>query len=439
MPKSIQIIRSSDMKRKRPIKKYQSMKRRRLIKKYQNPKKSLKDVENARLMPSPNARENDHISIFNFTQFLKSHHLILFFLIFYTIAGEDLYNSKRKKMNILNRMLYMLENFQMMKMVSNSFTLKLSWHKKKDIFQVIIGIKRRRLVQFEEEEDEHIEPNVVYARENVHLTNDENDEQGVEKSMHLQVKDAFSLHHSRKRVLIDWNGSGKPIRESGGLLGGVLGSLQKIFVVNDDEHKKYILSNLGNKWKNNRCKLFNEHYKSELSWDANVNFNLIGVPKDHWAAFLEYRLSPKTHELCEKNAINRQQRKISHTLGSKTLARKLETGQQFSIGEIFSIIHKKKDETFEDLQKEIGEDISENEAYVKVFSKENSSYVRGIRFGVRPSQVIGSSSSSRESIGPSKTEYQNLKLQVADFESPTHTRPYSSASYEPQQNRPSNV
>ncbi|XLS61931.1 hypothetical protein HN51_016159 [Arachis hypogaea] len=160
----------------------------------------------------------------------------------------------------------------------------------------------RRLVQFEEEEDEHIEPNVVYAGENIHLSNDENvifarekrhlssysrstsskgtsqqehiaqsssiqnevhshslsdadflnneevngvaisrkkwnttwfvivvDEQGVEKSMHLKVKDAFSLHHSRKRVLIEWNGSGQPIGESGGLLGGVLGLIASNF------------------------------------------------------------------------------------------------------------------------------------------------------------------------------------------------------------------
>ncbi|XP_016167528.2 uncharacterized protein LOC107609982 [Arachis ipaensis] len=333
--------------------------------------------------------------------------------------------------------------------------------------------------------------------------------------MHLKVKDAFSLHHSRKRVLIEWNGSGQPIGESGGLLGGVLGliasnfnnfpimyktwhkvpmqykdavfenTIKKIFVVNDDEHKRYILSNLGNKWKNNRCKLFNEHYKLELSWDANVNSNPIGISKDHWAAFLEYRLSPKTQELCEKNATNRQQLKIPHTLSSKTLARKrhelgVETGRQFSRGEMFSITHKKKDGTFvneeaqqknEDLQKEIGEGASENEAYVKIFGKENSSYVRGMGFGVRPSQMIGSLSRSRESMQstttsrPSRAEYQNLKLQVqllqeqvnflvnhqkgqlppgfstevADFESPTHTRPYSSASHEPQQHRPSNV
>nr|XP_025628945.1 uncharacterized protein LOC112722188 [Arachis hypogaea] len=453
------------------------MKRRRLIKKYQSPKKSLKDVENARLVSSPNARG------------IKRRRLVQF--------------EEEEDEHIEPNVVYAGENIHL----SNDEN----------------GIKRRRLVQFEEEEDERIEPNVVYAKENVYLSNDENvilarekrhlpshsrstsskgtsqqehiaqsssiqnevhshslsdadflnneevngvaisrkkwnttwfvivvDEQGVEKSMHLKVKDAFSLHHSRKRVLIEWNGSGQPIGESGGLLGGVLGliasnfnnfpimyktwhkvplqykdavfenNIKKIFVVNDDEHKKYILSNLGNKWKNNRCKLFNEHYKSELGWDANVNLNPIGIPKDHWAAFLEYRLSPKTQE---------------------------------------------------DLQKEIGEGASENEAYVKVFGKENSSYVRGMGFGVRPSQMIGSLSRSRESMqstttsGPSRTEYQNLKLQVqllqeqvnflvnyqkgqlppgfptevADFESPTHTRPYSSASHEPQQHRPSNV
>ncbi|XP_016178208.2 uncharacterized protein LOC107620588 isoform X1 [Arachis ipaensis] len=515
------------------------MKRKRLIKKYQSPKKSLKDVEDAKIVSSPNTRG------------MKRRRLI-----------KKYQSPKKSFKDVENARLVSSPNAR--------------------------GIKRRRLVQFEEEEDEHIEPNVVYAKENVHLSNDENvilarekrhlpshsrstsskgtsqqehipqsssiqnevyshslsdadflnneevngvaisrkkwnttwfvivvDEQGVEKSMHLKVKDAFSLHHSRKRVLIEWNGSGQPIGESGGLLGGVLGliasnfnnfpimyktwhkvpmqykdavfenTIKKIFVVNDDEHKRYILSNLGNKWKNNRCKLFNEHYKLELSWDANVNSNPIGIPKDHWAAFLEYRLSPKTQELCEKNATNRQQLKIPHTLGSKTLARKrheleVETGRQFSRGEMFSITHKKKDGTFvneeaqqknEDLQKEIGEGASENEAYVKVFGKENSSYVRGMGFGVRPSQMIGSLSRSRESMqstttsGPSRAEYQNLKLQVqllqeqvnflvnhqkgqlppgfptevADFESPTHTRPYSSASHEPQQYRSSNV
>ncbi|XLT48574.1 hypothetical protein HN873_041178, partial [Arachis hypogaea] len=51
------------------------------------------------------------------------------------LKGEDLYNSKRKKMNILNRMLYMLE-----KMFISQIMKMLSWHEKKDIFQVILKV-----------------------------------------------------------------------------------------------------------------------------------------------------------------------------------------------------------------------------------------------------------------------------------------------------------
>ena len=51
---------------------FTGMKRRRLIKKYQSPKKFLKNVEDAKLVSSPNTRENDHISInFQFYQILK--------------------------------------------------------------------------------------------------------------------------------------------------------------------------------------------------------------------------------------------------------------------------------------------------------------------------------------------------------------------------------
>ncbi|XLT48542.1 hypothetical protein HN873_041151, partial [Arachis hypogaea] len=125
------------------------------------------------------------------------------------LKGEDLYNSKRKKMNILNRMLYMLE-----KMFISQIMKMLSWHEKKDIFQVIlkvdgVAISRKKW-------------NTTWSVIVV-------DEQGVEKSMHLKVKDAFSLHHSRKRVLIEWNGSGQPIGESGGLLGGILGLIASNF------------------------------------------------------------------------------------------------------------------------------------------------------------------------------------------------------------------
>ncbi|XP_057757041.1 uncharacterized protein LOC130976250 isoform X3 [Arachis stenosperma] len=454
------------MKRKRLIKKYQSpkkslknveddklvsspntrgMKRRRLIKNYQSPKKSLKDIENARLVSSPNARGIKRRRLIQFEEEEDEH---IEPNVVYARKNVHLSNDENVILAREKRHLSSHSRSTSSKGTSQQEHIAQSSSIQNDC------IKRRRLVQFEEEEDEHIEPNVVYAKENVYLSNDENvilarekrhlpshsrstsskgtsqqehitqsssiqnevhshslldadflnneevngvaisrkkwnttwfvivvDEQGVEKSMHLKVKDAFSLHHSRKRVLIEWNGSGQPIGESGGLLGGVLG---------------LIASNFNN---------FPIMYKT---WHK--------VPLQYKDAVFE-------------NTIK------------------------------------------EDLQKEIGEGASENEAYVKVFGKENSSYVRGMGFGVRPSQMIGSLSRSRESMqstttsGPSRTEYQNLKLQVqllqeqvnflvnhqkgqlppgfptevADFESPTHTRPYSSASHEPQQHRPSNV
>lgn len=53
------------------------------------------------------------------------------------------------------------------------------------------------------------------------------------------------------------------------------------FVVNDEDHKKYILASLG-KWRDNLT-LFNIYYSLSLS-----------VDKDHWAMFLECRLHPDT-------------------------------------------------------------------------------------------------------------------------------------------------
>ncbi|XP_057757040.1 uncharacterized protein LOC130976250 isoform X2 [Arachis stenosperma] len=455
------------------------MKRRRLIKNYQSPKKSLKDIENARLVSSPNARGIKRRRLIQFEEEEDEH---IEPNVVYARKNVHLSNDENVILAREKRHLSSHSRSTSSKGTSQQEHIAQSSSIQNDC------IKRRRLVQFEEEEDEHIEPNVVYAKENVYLSNDENvilarekrhlpshsrstsskgtsqqehitqsssiqnevhshslldadflnneevngvaisrkkwnttwfvivvDEQGVEKSMHLKVKDAFSLHHSRKRVLIEWNGSGQPIGESGGLLGGVLGLIASNF--------------------NNFPIMYKTWHKVPLQYKDAVFENTI---------------------------------------------KEVKTGRQFSRGEMFSITHKKKDGTFvneeaqqknEDLQKEIGEGASENEAYVKVFGKENSSYVRGMGFGVRPSQMIGSLSRSRESMqstttsGPSRTEYQNLKLQVqllqeqvnflvnhqkgqlppgfptevADFESPTHTRPYSSASHEPQQHRPSNV
>ena len=66
------------------------------------------------------------------------------------------------------------------------------------------------------------------------------------------------------------------------------------FKVDDGQHKKYILQNLGKKWKDNRSKLFNDIYDFDLSREQNLNLCPEGIDLDHWASFIDYRLKEKT-------------------------------------------------------------------------------------------------------------------------------------------------
>lgn len=70
--------------------------------------------------------------------------------------------------------------------------------------------------------------------------------------------------------------------------------LKKTFGVNDGHHKKYILESIGRKWKDNRVRLFAEFYDQTRSWEDNLESRPDGIPREQWAAFLNYRLSEKT-------------------------------------------------------------------------------------------------------------------------------------------------
>ena len=69
-------------------------------------------------------------------------------------------------------------------------------------------------------------------------------------------------------------------------------------MVNDDEHKKWILTSLGKKWRDHRCELFEDHYDWELSMEHNCQRPPEGVDKDHWAVYVQYRRSPKQMVIC---------------------------------------------------------------------------------------------------------------------------------------------
>ena len=74
----------------------------------------------------------------------------------------------------------------------------------------------------------------------------------------------------------------------------------------------------------------------------------------------------------------------------------------------------------EDLEKEIDEGSSENEAYAKIFGKEHAGYVRGMGFGVCPSQVFKSTSnhgggtSSSCSHGSETAKIQQMEVELKE-------------------------
>ncbi|CAI8609124.1 unnamed protein product [Vicia faba] len=123
-------------------------------------------------------------------------------------------------------------------------------------------------------------------------------------------------------------------------------------------------------------------------------------------------------KLAQKNAENREKLKVPHTLGYKSLARKkheLESrdGRTYSRGEMYTISHKKSDGSFvnedaynnnEKLQATIKDYVSENEAFQKVFGKEQHGYVRSVGLGATPSQINRSTRLASSSVENEKNK-----------------------------------
>ncbi|PIN22878.1 hypothetical protein CDL12_04406 [Handroanthus impetiginosus] len=255
-----------------------------------------------------------------------------------------------------------------------------------------------------------------------------------------------------KKIILEWNELGQPIRESGGLLGQFLGHVasefnnfpisytkwSKIlasckdhvwndiirdkFDVSDELHKKNIMGSLGKKWRDNRSRLFTAYYDPALSWEANREKRSAYIPRVQWAGFLENRMNEKTQSMTETNINNRSMQKIPHTLGSMSIARKrdqieMETGRACSRVEMYNISHKKKDGSYvndearrkiEELQTQT-QLSSKDDAYTTVFGKEHPGRVRGVGQGVCPSQISGSTSRTGGSFSNNyilKSEYE---------------------------------
>ncbi|XP_061343701.1 uncharacterized protein LOC133289720 [Gastrolobium bilobum] len=177
-------------------------------------------------------------------------------------------------------------------------------------------------------------------------------------------------------------------------------------------------------------------------------------------------MDDETKKIAEKNIANRGKQSIPHTLGTKSIARRrremeIQLGHPITRAQMYAESHKKKDGTLvneearhknEQLLAAQNDGRTAEEAYVHVFGKEHPGRVRGMGFGVCPSQVLGSSSVGSSSTA-SPNEIKELKSKIEsrcklgpklwrpdatpNLESPIGNRRSSSASYDPNIHRPS--
>ncbi|XP_061350317.1 uncharacterized protein LOC133295490 [Gastrolobium bilobum] len=283
------------------------------------------------------------------------------------------------------------------------------------------------------------------------------DDRGRVSEERLRMKDVLVLP-DHKKVIVPWNETDQPIEDASSLLHGVLGHLacnvnlfpvsyerwpdvppiykeeiwkliESKFALSTDQQRAYCMGNMGKKWKDNRYRLCAEFYNKIASLDQNIDNYPDGMTREQWAGFLAYKKSDKAKKYSEINTKNRAKQTIMHTLGSKSIAKtkhELEKkyGCKISRGEMFGIAHTKKDGNFvsdearlknDELLEDLEDVSDEDEAYEFTFGKEHPGRVRGMGFGVVPSQIRKRSrvsGSSSNNSGPTQAEYNTLKEEL---------------------------
>ncbi|KAM7278504.1 hypothetical protein ACFE04_005638 [Oxalis oulophora] len=145
----------------------------------------------------------------------------------------------------------------------------------------------------------------------------------------------------------------------------------------DKSFEKYVIRNIGTKWKDNRGRLFRQFYDSSLSRAHNITHGPKGIDQDQWTMYVNYRLEPRT-EKKGAEIINRG------TLWPLTHKRKHD-GQYVNLKaekiaqKIISI--EKQDENARIL--------SSQDSLGQVFGSEHNGRVRGMSFGPIPTQIAG--------------------------------------------------
>ncbi|RYR73524.1 hypothetical protein Ahy_A02g007902 isoform A [Arachis hypogaea] len=107
---------------------------------------------------------------------------------------------------------------------------------------------------------------------------------------------------------------------------------------------------------------------NQLTLEQNLDNRLERIPREHWRWFIDYRNDPTAKAKCRQNALNRKKQLYTHTSDSKSLARaRKEEIEQLDETTII---------------------LSANDSLAQALGKERSGRVRGISFGMTPSQLF---------------------------------------------------
>ncbi|XP_016515355.1 uncharacterized protein LOC107832067 isoform X2 [Nicotiana tabacum] len=123
------------------------------------------------------------------------------------------------------------------------------------------------------------------------------------------------------------------------------------FMTIEEVTRGYVYRSIANKWAASRQKLWYE-FKDPLKTKYEIINNvLVGITRDQWTSFVNYRYKEETQNMCKRNAENRKKQTVPHTGGSKPNSRRraemmAETGSKPRRAQLYLAIHTKKDASY---------------------------------------------------------------------------------------------
>nr|XP_025703888.1 uncharacterized protein LOC112805767 [Arachis hypogaea] len=133
---------------------------------------------------------------------------------------------------------------------------------------------------------------------------------------------------------------------------------------------------IGKSWKEIRLRLYNAFYDPTFTTEQNVEHRPLGINREHWRWFLDYRAKAET--------------------------KSEQQGRRVGRGELWITVHKKDGSYINDEARAIG-----------VFGKEKPGRVRGVGFGPTPSQLFDPNSHAPgNGVQVEETQRKLLKLQA---------------------------